>query len=900
MVSMYHGIETGRRAIEYFKKNMELSGINTTNMGKDGYSRQVAKTEATPALHVASRIGMLGTGVRITEIKRMRDLFLDAQKRRISTEQTYWNTLLGGVERVEKFMVNENNKGLDDLLDSFWGSLQEVMKNPSDGAVRKAFLLDADNLSSFTENLHARYSAYRTELNLDVKAMVEDANSYIDQIAVITRGIRSVRMAGGEPNELLDQRDLLVDKLCKLTGAEAGTSVDELDGDYKIHINGKSIVQGTQTRHLVLVKNPANENHYEVQIEDNLYDISSDPRVAQAIIERRADDMRSVNGSCTMDGTHNLNVRRLADGRYWTVGYGKGQSEGGARIDGIRDKDVKLNIDGSFSLQVGSKGIRAYSEVYSKTPPGAGNVLGKPGPEEPLSHSFRIAAGDFESTIKIEWDDALGRWNLSDNLGNTANTVADALPVSFLAEFLNDHYATEGIATTTEGNALVVESTDRHMLSITDLSGNLMRTAGLANENPIVRIDVTTDDSLQTIANKINNAYMFDRMKVTTVESGGTEETTGSLLSYSTIPPDTAPSAPGQWLHASVEKDANGDWFLCLISNLAGESHRINVLSGSVCGGEMKDMTIARRLGLVDDATPVHTDTTSYIQLDRENDRIVDRDTPNGDVYVDDAWIQFDDGEFVSSTNEFKSARRVIEVGNASARELEEVSRGIRLFLQGRGETTLLVRHPLTRGEIFAHIKLRDDVLLSQTDSFDDMTYKLASEFNAIHRASYGIEEYETITGLAFFEEIKGEYGAFGKFAMDKDALFDPNRFAAATGDGKGHSVGCGDGTGALTMARLKQAKLFMKGTADFNDLYKDFIADLGAFGERAKETLKTQNYIAEQVEVQRKSIMGVNSNEEMLNIVEMTQNFNKASQYIATLMQVIDKIITGVGRVGL
>lgn len=135
---------------------------------------------------------------------------------------------------------------------------------------------------------------------------------------------------------------------------------------------------------------------------------------------------------------------------------------------------------------------------------------------------------------------------------------------------------------------------------------------------------------------------------------------------------------------------------------------------------------------------------------------------------------------------------------------------------------------------------------------------------------------------------------------MDKDALFDPNRFAAATGDGKGHSVGCGDGTGALTMARLKQAKLFMKGTADFNDLYKDFIADLGAFGERAKETLKTQNYIAEQVEVQRKSIMGVNSNKEMLNIVEMTQNFNKASQYIATLMQVIDKIITGVGRVGL
>ena len=38
MVSTYHGIETGRRAIEYFRKGMEISGINTTNVKTEGYS----------------------------------------------------------------------------------------------------------------------------------------------------------------------------------------------------------------------------------------------------------------------------------------------------------------------------------------------------------------------------------------------------------------------------------------------------------------------------------------------------------------------------------------------------------------------------------------------------------------------------------------------------------------------------------------------------------------------------------------------------------------------------------------------------------------------------------------------------------------------------------------------
>ncbi len=431
----------------------------------------------------------------------------------------------------------------------------------------------------------------------------------------------------------------------------------------------------------------------------------------------------------------------------------------------------------------------------------------------------------------------------------------------------------------------------------------------MSNENPIVRIDVTKDDTLQTIANKINNAYKFD--KAVSIEGEGEEQTEERLLFYETVPPDTAPSSPEQWMHASVETDANGNPYLCLTSNIAGEANRINVMSGSVCGDGVSDMTVPRLLGLVEnldengDGTAEQTDVTSYIQLDRANGTVISRYTEGGDVFVDDAYFLFDGVEYLSDANIFKDARQIAKIGEAKADVLDEFSPGIRAQINGTGTSTILVRHHLREGAIFSFLKLRDDILLSHTDVFDDMMYKLATEFNANHYAGYGTGEYENVTGMAFFDAIANRYGAFGKLKIDENLVtaegkVNHERLAAMSGDGKGYSLGEADGSNALMMAQLKQAKIFMSGTADFDSLYRNFVASYGSFGQRASIMNKNQSHVVEQVEIQRKQIMGVNSSEEMMTIVQMNQGFNHTSQYISTLMQIIDQMISGLGRVGI
>ena len=61
----------------------------------------------------------------------------------------------------------------------------------------------------------------------------------------------------------------------------------------------------------------------------------------------------------------------------------------------------------------------------------------------------------------------------------------------------------------------------------------------------------------------------------------------------------------------------------------------------------------------------------------------------------------------------------------------------------------------------------------------------------------------------------------------------------------------------------------------------------------------KMQGHLVEQITSRRTSVMGVNTNEELLNLTRWNQEFNASSQYISKLFDVIDQIISGVGRVG-
>lgn len=911
MGNLFAGLSSGNTALSYYRRGIETAGHNIANAGTEGFARQRVNINANAP--VKEGLLSLGQGVSVDSITRIRNLFLDAQYRAQLPTLGYWETRADNLKNLEFYSGEIDRSTFRTALDDYWSKHQNLHIHPQEASARETLIESTKKMITSLTHMRKRYDDYRFDLNDRIRDMVKEANDLIDDIALLCRDISEVRNKGGNPNDLLDKRDLLAERLCKLTGATVGSpSLDESDGDYRIDINGKMLIQGgaqfncsgnkiKNTRHLVLVPMIGNNSYFDVQIEDNLYDHISDLSVASVVIERGATDP----ASCSRNGIHELFVERLANGKTWTVGGAPGKLDGGERLDTIYAKDEALGIEGSFSLQVGSVGVRASSRPFDLE---GGKVIGQPIGTEPREYEFRIAAGDYESYVNIKYNDVTNRWDIRTDGGETLLGTSAGVDLvvsdiqSALSRYTNFYVEYEKDAERFSIEAANNERMRGHLLSITDVRGALAAKLGIANKNPSVEITVKKDDTLTTIANKINAVYQSDLVF-------------GTPPPYPTNPPETAPSRPEEWLHANVVREPNGSFYITLTSNVSGEANRINVLPGSVCGAN-GDFSVAKLLGFTDSKT----NATAYMQINAnpKAGSTIDRSAP----YVDDAYFIFDGRHYLSESNRFAEARvfkttdghgGLVRWDNPKADVLARFGRGIRLNLNGlnryyddRGSlsgnepTIITVRPHLTNGEIFSTLESRDDLALGFEDYFDKIVFEMVTESNAVHYSGHGIGDNIDTTGTAFYNHVNARYGASRHFVMNTALDRDISLIASASGDGTGHSKGCGDGSAALRMAQLKTTKVFESGSLDFNDYFLKFVSDIGSKGYEANYMLEAQKNVAGQIQKQRDSVMGVNTDEEMLDIIKFQQGVGGIARYMTAIDEMLDRVINGMGRVGM
>ncbi|MDR1916704.1 MAG: flagellar hook-associated protein FlgK [Synergistaceae bacterium] len=911
MGNLFAGLSSGNVALGYYRAGIETAGHNIANAGVEGFSRQ--RVNASANAPIINGADLIGGGLTIDSITRMRNLFLDAQYRAQLPALGYWETRANNIANLEYFAGEVSSGTFKVVVDNYWSSLENLHKSPDAETTRKILLSSSDAMISSLLETESDFDKYRSDLNSRVVDMVKEANQLIDDIAKICKEISSAQNKGETPNDLMDKRDLMAERLCKLTGASVGSpSLDESDGDYKVYLDGKVLVQGgaqyncdgtdiKNVRHLVLVPMVGNSSYYDVQVEYDQYDHISDLSVASVIVERNATDP----ASCSRNGIHELFVERLSNGKTWTVGGAAGILSGGERLDTIYDKNASLGISGSFSLQVGTGGVKVSSNSFLPT---GGVVVNAPAGSEPAEYEIRVAAGDFETYVKMTYNSVSSQWEMTTDNGATllGTSASSDLTVEDIQSAMK-RYPQLNVSYNADSQSLEIEAANTeemrgHVISITDIRGTLASNMGIANKNPAVEITVTETDSLTTIANKINAAYKSDLV-------GGDDAI------YPTNPPGVAPSSPEEWLHANIITEPNGSVYLALVSNVSGEANRINVLPGEVCGAN-GDFSVAKLLGLVD----TRTNSTSYMQFSTDENAATTIE--KNDVYVNDAYFIYDGRHFLSESNSFAEARlfkttdgygAVIEWNNPAADKLDRFDRGIRLNLNGLNhfydanglysgnEATIIKVDPqITSGEIFAMLESRDDLVLGLQDYLDNLAYRLAIDTNAIHYSGHGVGDSASVTGTAFFEHITARYGASRRLALNEEIVKDDSLIATASGDGNGYSRGVGDGSIAMLMAQLKGEKVFDGGAADFNSYFLSFIADMGTQGYEANYKLEAQQSVADQIQTQRDSVMGVSTDEEMLDIIRFQQGVGAISRYMTALDDMLDRVINGMGRAGL
>lgn len=867
-----------RRAVNAFQTGLQTAGHNISNAKTEGYSRQrinlaTTKPYTDPGISSPNSPGQVGTGVMISEITRVRDAFLDFQMRQEMSPLGYWSQIKRAYNTIETYVAEPSKKGMAASLDDFWASLQELNKNPDSTPVRESVVQQAKTFGTLLNQFVTSMDKFADQVNGDVKYNVDEVNTMLTKIAALNKTIAQVEASGQNPNDLYDERDLLVDKLSQKADITVKPPCAAND-EYIISLNGKNLVQGDRVRNLVAHKFQWDgKDYYNVQVEDNEFDIVDDCSVADVL----------PGGP---DGAHQLEIDRLASESAWKMGGANSfcLDENGKIVKNPSGDDVlmriltrspndPINVTGSFRMQVGNSGVLARSANLAGRPgnvPPDGQILGAGSIND--SYTFRVAAGGFERNITVAWNAASNQWDIKDDIGNTTLSVGNTLDMSDVSDFLkttlpktgNESFSIEESAhpAGTPLSQFGIKSEENWLVSIMDVKGDLAYKMGLSNDSregasPVMTIDIEPEDSLQTICNKINEKFSTSD-KLTEAD---------------------------QWVHAVIAYDANENAYITLESNVIGEGNRINIL-----GDEDGNMQVLRRLGFVD-TVQYGRDPVTNEPIYREVTSIMEQ--------AKDASFTFDGRDYLSDTNMLKEARRVPIGNDYSAAKMEEVSLGLRLKLKSVGQTGILVLNHVRDGELRALQDTRDKVIPQFQDTFDEMIYNLVNELNALQYSGYGIGENSNMTGTGFFSPVGGKYGAGKRFLVNPDIAKDISLIGAASGNGAGKTNGVGDGSNALLMAQLKHAKVLNNKSSDFNAYYEGFLTSLGAQSGEARLMDKNQTYLTTSIEKQRQSVMGVNVDEEMLDIMQYTQSFNAIARYMNSVDEMLDKLINGFGLVG-
>jgi flagellar hook-associated protein 1 len=221
MTTIFSTLNTANTALQANQLVIETIGHNVANGSTPGYSVQTANLQAMPPYTVPSMMryvgaGQLGTGVRVTTIGRGRDALLDGQFRyenQYAGQYTAQNT---GYTQLQGILTEPSTSGLSAHMSAFWNSWQALADDPTNMGARSQVQQTGVALASTLNSDAQQLTQAQQTADGYVATTVTSINNLATQIANLNGQISAVVASQQQPNDLLDQRDNMLDQLSNL------------------------------------------------------------------------------------------------------------------------------------------------------------------------------------------------------------------------------------------------------------------------------------------------------------------------------------------------------------------------------------------------------------------------------------------------------------------------------------------------------------------------------------------------------------------------------------------------------------------------------------------------------------------------------------------------------------
>lgn len=250
-MASFVGLYTGLSAIQAAQVGIDTTSHNVANANTPGYTRQ--RVELAPRPTFPHAAGQIGTGVKVEDIARLRNSFLD-DRFRVAVGDHAFNQVRSDTLASLENLSGEPEHGLSMRFDQLWAAAETWANDPSDAAARNQVITGLNSITEGMRTLSSSWMALGSDLEAQRGALLDTANQTLSTLDDLNTRIANA-VPGSIGPELYDQRDVLLDELAEMTGItvrtdEAGRSIATLgdtqilgpDGAAQLSVDGDQLV----------------------------------------------------------------------------------------------------------------------------------------------------------------------------------------------------------------------------------------------------------------------------------------------------------------------------------------------------------------------------------------------------------------------------------------------------------------------------------------------------------------------------------------------------------------------------------------------------------------------------------------------------------------------------------
>ena len=240
---------TARDSLFAHRMAIDITGGNVANVNTPGYTRQRLDLRSVGSANIRDANAQIG--VAINNVERIYNQYIETQVIEQNQNLSYSDTMLQGLQNIERMLDDTSGNGLNDRLNKFWSSWENLSNNPTGKVERNDLLFAAKNLAETINSYKQNLDTINADMNRSITETVFQINNKVEEIRDLNEKILGTGSHELESmSSLLDNRSQALKDLSNLINI---SELENSDGTINVFLpNGEPLVQGKTSQTLAV------------------------------------------------------------------------------------------------------------------------------------------------------------------------------------------------------------------------------------------------------------------------------------------------------------------------------------------------------------------------------------------------------------------------------------------------------------------------------------------------------------------------------------------------------------------------------------------------------------------------------------------------------------------------